>query len=80
MRDLRICTDRASDFFTEQVGKLWSNIWVLLLIDVATMVLVWLLAWIVIRLVRWVSRGFARFLPDRPVQPGGATKSAIFNC
>ena len=58
MRDLRNCTDRASDFFTEQVGKLWSNIWVLLLVDVATIVLAWLLAWIVVRLVRWVLRGF----------------------
>ena len=57
-RDLRNCTDRASGFFTEQVGKLWSNIWVLLLVDAATIVLAWLLAWIVVRLVRWVSRGF----------------------
>ncbi len=59
-RDLKNCSDRASDFFTEQSGKLWSNIWVLLLVDAATIVLAWMLAWIVVSLVRWVSRGFQK--------------------
>jgi hypothetical protein len=52
---LKNCTDRASALFTKQVNNLWSNIWILLLIDVATIVLAWLLAWIVV--IRWVSRG-----------------------
>jgi hypothetical protein len=56
-RDLKDCSDRAIAFFSKQVGNLWSNMWVLLLVDAATIALGWLLAWIVVVLVRWVSRG-----------------------
>src|SRR5262249_8791325 len=52
-RDLKDCSDRASDFFTKQVGDLWSNLWILLLVDLASIALAWLLVWIVVRLVRW---------------------------
>jgi hypothetical protein len=59
-RDLKDCSDRASAFFTKQVGDLWSNLWILLLIDLASIALAWLLVWIVVSLVRWVSRGFQK--------------------
>jgi hypothetical protein len=57
-RDLKDCRERASAFFTKQVGDFWSSLWILPLVDIASIALAWLLVWIVVSLVRWVSRGF----------------------
>jgi hypothetical protein len=59
-RDLKDCRDRASAFFTKQVGDFWSNLWILPLVDLASIALAWLFVWIVVSLVRWVSRGFQK--------------------
>jgi hypothetical protein len=59
-RNLHKCSADASAFFTKQVSDLWSNVWILLLVDLASIALAWLLVWIVVSLVRWVSRGFQK--------------------
>jgi hypothetical protein len=50
--------DKASGFFFQQWDELVSHVWVLVLIDAASIVLFWLLAWIVVSVGRWVAAGF----------------------
>jgi hypothetical protein len=57
-RKLDKCRDDVSAYFMKQDPL--SNLWILLLIDLASIALAWLLVWIVVSLVRWVSRGFQK--------------------
>jgi len=52
------CGDRASAHHHQQFDDLYSNVWVLLLVDLASIALAWFVAWIVICVGRWVVAGF----------------------
>jgi hypothetical protein len=53
------CMNRAKALFFSQRDSLKSDFWVLVLIvDVGSIALVWFLAWIIIRVSRWVTAGF----------------------
>jgi hypothetical protein len=54
----KACMDKASGFFFQQWDELVSHVWVLVLIDAASIALFWLLAWIVVSVGRWVAAGF----------------------
>jgi hypothetical protein len=54
----KACEDKASALFFEQWDTLRSYSWVIVLIDVASIALFWLLAWIIISVGRWVAIGF----------------------
>jgi hypothetical protein len=85
-RKLDKCRDDADAFFMEQDPR--SSLWIILLIDLASIALAWLLVWTVVSLVRWVSRGFqnpqrsnARLPPIKPTSrrtPNAGVRSAAF--
>jgi hypothetical protein len=55
----KVCEQRASASWDSQVNDLYSNgWWVLLLIDLASVALTWLVACIVVCVGRWVAAGF----------------------
>lgn len=51
------CWRKTSENFSPTYGGLRSGVWLLLLINLASIALAWLLAWIVVRVGRWVAAG-----------------------
>ncbi len=53
------CQTAAGDFFTRQFDEQKAAIPLLVGIDLATILVGWLLAWFVVVIVRWIGRGLA---------------------
>jgi hypothetical protein len=56
---LEQCTKEASDFFMQQAKGNEDGIPLLIGVDLATVVVGWLIVWFVVVIVRWIGRGFA---------------------
>jgi hypothetical protein len=56
----RACVDRAADFLSQQMSSLRSGVWLIAAAAVASLILWWLLAGIIVSVGRWVAAGFRR--------------------
>jgi hypothetical protein len=60
----KICRDEAQKLFYREADELYAGIPIIATIDLATVILGWLVVWICISVIRWVRRGFEMIGPD----------------